>query len=88
MSELYDSIDYSNLNFEYVGSTNDVSFYEYKDSKEFFNMIKNNQIKFNEVKFLKKLNEVKIGKKTIEQKQKRLITLKNFINLEKRLSTF
>ena len=88
MSELYDSIDYSNLNFEYVGSTNDVSFYEYKDSKEIFNMIKSNQIKFNEVKFLKKLNEVKIGKKTIEQKQKRLITLKNFINLEKRLSTF
>ena len=40
MSELYDSVDYNNLKFEYVGPTNDVSFYEYKDSKEFFNMIK------------------------------------------------
>ena len=26
MSELYDSIDYNNLKFEYVGSTKDVSF--------------------------------------------------------------
>ena len=28
MSELYDSIDYNNLKFEYVGSTKNVSFYE------------------------------------------------------------
>ena len=74
MSELYDSIDYNNLNFEYVGPTKDVSFYEYMDSKELFNEIKNNQIKFNEVKnkqnnFLKKLNEVKMVKKTDEQKK-------------------
>ena len=40
MSELYDSIDYNNLKFEYVGLTKDVSFYEYKDSKELFNAIK------------------------------------------------
>ena len=51
MSELYDSVDYNNyLKFEYVDPTNDVSFYEYKDSKELFNVIKNNQIKFSEVK--------------------------------------
>ena len=50
MSELYDNVDYNNLKFEYVGPTKDVSFYEYKDSKELFNAIKNNQIKFNEVK--------------------------------------
>ena len=73
MSELYDSVDYNNLNFEYVGPTKDVSFYEYKDSKELFNMIKNSQIKFSEAKnkqnnFLKKLNEVKMDKKTIEQR--------------------
>ena len=37
MSELYDSVDPNNLKFEYVGPTNDVSFYEYKDSKELFN---------------------------------------------------
>ena len=51
-----------------------LSFYEYKDSKELFNSIKNNQIKFNEVKnkqneFLNKLNNIKIGKKTKEQKE-------------------
>ena len=40
MSELYNSVDYNNLNFEYVGPTKDVRFYEYKDSKELFNMIK------------------------------------------------
>ena len=74
MSELYDSIDYDNLNFEYVGPTKDVRFYEYMNSKELFNAIKNNQIKFSEVRnkqdnFLKKINEVKIGKKTDEQKK-------------------
>ena len=74
MSELYDSIDYNNLKFKYVGSTKDVSFYEYKDSKKLFNGIKNNQIKFNDVKnqqkeFLSKLSNIKIGKKTIEQKE-------------------
>ena len=92
MSELYDSVDYNNLNFEYVGPTKDVSFYEYKDSKELFNAIKNNQIKFNEVKnkqdeFLNKLSNIKIGKKTEEQK-KGLTTLINFTILDKKLLTF
>ena len=45
MSELYDSVDYNNLKFEYLGSTKVESFYEYKDSKEIFNAIKNNQIR-------------------------------------------
>ena len=63
MSELHDSVDYNNLKFEYVGSTKDVTFYEYMDSKELSSAVKNNQIKFSEVKnkknnFLKKLNEV------------------------------
>ena len=70
MSELYDGVDYNNLHFEYVGPTKSVSFYGYMDSKELFNAIKNNQIKFSEVKnkqneFLNKLNEVKIGKKEV-----------------------
>ena len=74
MSELYDKVEYNKLKFEYVDQTNDVSFYEYKDSKKLFNMIKNSQIKFSDVinkqnKFLKKLNEVKMGKKTIGQKE-------------------
>ena len=40
MKELYDSVDYNNLKFEFVGPTKDVSFYEYMDSKELFNTIK------------------------------------------------
>ena len=57
-----------------MGPTKDVSFYEYKNYKELFNATKNNQIKFSEVKnkqdnFLKKLNKVKMGKKTNEQKK-------------------
>ena len=74
MNKLYDSVDYNNLKFEYVGPTKDVSFYEYKDSKELFNAIKNNQIKFSEVKnkqneFLNKLNNIKIGKKNRRTKR-------------------
>ena len=74
MSELYDGVDYNNLKFEYVGSTKDMSFYEYRDSKELFNAIKNSQIKLSEARnkqkeFLIKLNEVKIGKKNTEQKE-------------------
>ena len=74
LSELYDSVGYNNLKFEFVGPTKDVSFYEYRDSKELFNAIKNSQIKFSEAKnkqneFLNKLNEVKINKKPTEQKE-------------------
>ena len=93
MSELHDSVDYNNVKFEYVGPTKDVSFYEYRDSKELFNAIRNNQIKFNEVKnkqneFLNKLNNIKIGKKKLSNRKKRLITLKNFTFLEKKLLIF
>ena len=68
MSELYNSIDYNNLKFEYRGPTKDLSCYEYRDSKELFNAIKDNQIKFSDVKnnkmnFLNKLSNIKIGKK-------------------------
>ena len=68
MSELYGSVDCNNLKFKYVSPTKDVTFYEYKDSKELFNATENNQIKFSEVtnkqnSFLKKLNEVKMCKK-------------------------
>ena len=59
------------LYFRYVGPTKDVNFYEYMDSKKLFNAIKNNQIKFDDAlkgqeEFLKKLNNVKMGKKTHE----------------------
>ena len=74
MNKLYDSVDYNNLKFEYVGPTKDVSFYEYMDSKELFNKLRNNQIRFrdgiNKQKdFLKKLNEVKMGKKMRNKKK-------------------
>ena len=74
MSELHDSVDYNNLKFEYIGPTKDASFYEYMDTKELFNAIKNSQIKFSDVKnkqneFLNKLNNVTMGKKTDEQKR-------------------
>ena len=90
MSELYNRVDYNNLKFEYVEPNKDVSFYEYMDSKELFNAIKNNQIKFSEVKnkkneFLNKLSNIKIGKK-IQNIKNQLIILKNF--LEKKLLIF
>ena len=92
MKELYDSVDYNNLKFEYVGPTNDVSFYEYKDSKELFNAIKNNQIKFSEVKnkqneFLNKLSNIKIGKKTLEQREV-IDNLEKFYNSRKEVINF
>ena len=92
MSELYDSVDYNNLNFEYVGPTKDVSFYEYMDSKELFNAIKNNQIKFSEVKnkqneFLNKLSNIKIGKKTTEQKEV-INNLEKFYNSREEVINF
>ena len=73
-SELHDSVDYNNLNFEYVGPTKDASFYEYMDSRELFNAIRNSQIKFSEVKnkqheFLNKLSNIKIGKKNCKEKR-------------------
>ena len=92
MSKFYEILDYNNLKFEYVGSTKDVSFYEYMDSKELFNAIKNNQIKFSEVKnkqneFLNKLSNIKIGKKTLEQKEV-INNLEKFYNSREEVINF
>ena len=51
-----------------------MSFYVEKNSKELFNIIKNNQVNFDDAlkrqnKFLNKLSNIKIGKKTLEQKE-------------------
>ena len=72
MNKLYNS---NKLKFEYMGPTKDVSFYEYMDSKELFNAIKNSQIKFSEVKnkqneFLNKLRNIYVGKKKLQNKKK------------------
>ena len=48
MNELYESVDKNNSYFEYVGPNKDVTFYEYYDSKEPFNEIKRNRLRFDE----------------------------------------
>ena len=65
---------------------------EYMDSKELFNAIKNNQIKFSEVKnkqneFLNKLSNIKIGKKTDKQKEV-INSLENFYNSREEVISF
>ena len=62
------------------------------DSKQLFNKITNNRINFSEVKkkqkdFIKKLNEVKIGKKTDEQK-KVIDNLNKFYNSREEVIIF
>ena len=74
MNKLYDSGDYNNLIFEYVGRAKDVSFYGYMDSKELFNAIRDKKIGFSEAKnkqndFLNKLSNIRIGRKTLEQEK-------------------
>ena len=71
MNEFYESVD---KNFEYVGSTKDVSLYKYYDSKILFNEMKNNRPRFDEAlkkqeELQKKKNEVKMGNKTPGQKK-------------------
>ena len=82
MNKLYDSVDHNNLKFEYVDPTKDVSFYEYRDSKELFNAIRDGKIGFSVVKnkqndFLNKLTNIKIGRKTLKQ-EKTINNLKRF----------
>ena len=74
MKELYGNVDYNNLKFEFVGSTKDVSFDEYRDSKELFNAIKDNQINFDDAakrqnELLNKISNVKMVKKTDNKKK-------------------
>ena len=64
MNELYDNVDYDNIKFEYIGPTKDASFYEYRNSKELLNAIKNNQIKFDDTLKIRKelLNKISDAK--------------------------
>ena len=57
INELYESFVRNKLCFEYVDPTKCVSFYEYYDSKELFNEIKNNRLRFDEA--LKKQKDEK-----------------------------
>ena len=74
MNDLYDSVDYKDLKLECIGPTEDVSFYEYMNSKELFNAIKNSRLKFRDAvnkqnEFLSKVNNIKIGKKNHQAKR-------------------
>ena len=92
IDKLYESVDYNNLKFEYVGPTKNVSFYEYMNSKELFNKSKNKEIKYDDAlkkqdQFLNNLSDIKIGKKTSEQKE--VITdLDNFYNSREEVFNF
>ena len=92
MKELYNSVDYNNLKFEFVGPTKDVSFYEYIDSKELVNAIKKNQINFDDAlkkqnELLNKISHVKIGKKTDNQKEV-INNLRNFYISREEVNNF
>ena len=70
MNDLHESADMNKLYVRYVGPNKDVNFYEYYDSKELFNEIKNNPLRFSDAlkkqeELLKKINGVKIGKKNL-----------------------
>ena len=73
-NQLYKAVVTNKLYFEYEGLTKNVNLYEYMDPKELFDQLKNGQVKYDDVlkrqeEFLKKLNEVKIGTKTDDQKE-------------------
>ena len=92
MKELYDHVDYNNLKFDFVGPTKDVRFYEYKDSKELFNAIKNNKINYDDAvkrqdELLNKISNVKIGKKTDNQKEV-INNLENFYKSREEVINF
>ena len=54
--KLYECVGNNKLYFKYVGPIKVVSFYEYYDSKEIFNEIKNNWLRFDAA--LKKQKEL------------------------------
>ena len=63
------------------------------DSKELFDKLKNGQLKYDDALkrqegFLKKLNEVKIGKKTDEQKEVRNNLVKFYRSREEVINLF
>ena len=92
MNKLHESVDINKLYFKYEGNTKNVTFYEYMDSKELFYKIKNNQIKFDDALkkqklFLNKLNEVKMGRKTSEQKEV-ITNLENFCKSREEVFNF
>ena len=89
---MYKSVDKNKLYFEYVGPLKDVGFYEYMVSKELFNELKNNLIRFNDAlekqkELLNNINKVKIGGKNSEQ-EKVVTNLENFYKSREEVFNF
>ena len=75
-----------------MGNNDDVGFYKYRDSKELFNAIKNDQIGFDEPikkqnEFLNKLSNIKIGKKN-QQKKGWINNITRFYNSREKAINF
>ena len=75
-----------------MGNNDDVGFYKYRDSKELFNAIKNDQIGFDEPikkqnEFLNKLSNIKIGKKN-QQKKGWINNITRFYNSREKVINF
>ena len=92
MNELHESVDKNKLYFKYVGLTKDANFYEYMDSKEFFNELRDNHTRFDEVikkqqEMLKKINEVRISGKNAEQ-EKVVKNIENFYRSKEEVFNF
>ena len=50
MNELHESVDNNKFYFKCVGPTKDATFYEFMDSKELFNELRDNRIRFDDAK--------------------------------------
>ena len=67
---MYDNSHLNKLYFTYKGPTKDVSLNKYFDSKEGFNEIKSQDVKFDDAiekqkELLQKIDEIKNGKKNL-----------------------
>ena len=87
---MYESVDKNKLYFEYVSNTKDVSFYEYMDSKEPFDEIKNNRLRFDDALKMQRVAEKNEWsknthfRKTFEQEK----VISNLENVYKCRATF
>ena len=50
MNELHESVDKNKFYFKCGGPTKDATFYEFMDSKELFNELRDNRIRFDDAK--------------------------------------
>ena len=71
---MYNNSHLNKLYFTYKGPTKDVSFNKYFDSKEGFNEIKSQDVKFDDAiekqkELLQKIDEIKNGKKILDKKK-------------------